>query len=382
MPIYDDAVTDLAALGARPIPEFEGVYDVWPRAKRLEAIREGAVKFNARFREQSEVLAVRSLDIAVAPYPTRFALNGAAVSVNPMVSITNRMVVVQFLDFAGEPRTLVWEPTVPAGSAQAPFYSQLEGMAGKFLAHKVFAKYRNEPEDVLPKLGLSAEDVDFASFDHLHVQDMRRILGSNSAIEGESKAFAPLFPNAQFIVHRKEVATLEDLHPMQWAWYVEKSLEDAQVERFALIDGDVELGHGVAILWTPGHTDGNHSLAINTPDGVWVSSENGVSADNWQPDLSKIPGVAKWAKFFNREVIQNANTLEDSIDQYDSMVKEKTVADPSPRDRRWKQIQPTSEMENWKRQWPVVPTFTHGGMNYGTLKKPAKLRAELAAQVS
>ncbi|MGH2958555.1 MAG: hypothetical protein ACRDKE_03050, partial [Solirubrobacterales bacterium] len=61
---------------------------------------------------------------------------------------------------------------------------------------------------------------------------------------------------------------------------------------------------------------------------------------------------------------------------------EKTVADPSPRDPRWKQVQPTSEMENWKRQWPVVPTFTHGGMNYGTIEKPEKLRAKLAAQVS
>jgi hypothetical protein len=169
---------------------------------------------------------------------------------------------------------------------------------------------------------------------------------------------------------------------MQWAWYVEKSLDGAQTERFSVIDGDIELGKGVAILWTPGHTDGNHSLVVNTPDGIWVSSENGVCADNWQPELSKIPGVRRYAKFFNREVIQNANTLEDSIDQYDSMVKEKTVADPSPRDPRWKQIQPTSELENWKRHWPVVPTFSHGGMNYGSIVKTAAARAKRNAQAA
>ena len=101
-----------------------------------------------------------------------------------------------------------------------------------------------------------------------------------------------------------------------------------------LVDGDVELGKGVALVWTPGHTDGNHSLCINTEDGVWVSSENGVAADNWHPHLSKIPGVRKSAEFFGREVILNSNTLEDSIDQYDSMLKEKALADPNKRDPR------------------------------------------------
>lgn len=382
MSVHGDAVTDLGALRARPIPEFEGVHDVWPRGQRLEQIRAAAAQFRERFRSQGEVLGVRSINIAAAPYPARFALGGAAIAVNPMVSITNRMVVVQFEDFSGEPRILVWEPTVPAGSAEAPFYAQLERMAGQFLSHKVFTRYYNEPEDVLPQLGLAAGDVDFASFDHLHVQDMRMILGSTTAIPGEKRPREALFPNAQFIVHRKEVATLEGLHPMQWAWYVEDSLRDAQVDRFAVIDGDIELGKGVAILWTPGHTDGNHSLAINTPDGVWVSSENGVSADNWQPELSKIPGVRRYAKFFNREIIQNANTLEDSIDQYDSMVKEKTVADPSPRDPRWRQIQPTSELETWKRQWPVVPTFSHGGMNYGEIVQPRVIKASRAKEAS
>ena len=40
----------------------------------------------------------------------------------------------------------------------------------------------------------------------------------------------------------------------------------------------------------------------------------------------EIPGVRKYAEFFNREVVLNSNTLEDSIDQYDSMLKEKALA--------------------------------------------------------
>ena len=68
---------------------------------------------------------------------------------------------------------------------------------------------------------------------------------------------------------------------------------------------------------------------VNTDDGVWVTSENGVCADSWHPHQSKIPGIRKYAEFWNREVVLNANTLEDSIDQYDSMVKEKALADPN-----------------------------------------------------
>jgi hypothetical protein len=154
---------------------------------------------------------------------------------------------------------------------------------------------------------------------------------------------------------------------MQWAWYVADGINGVPEENVLLLEGDVELGKGVALVWTPGHTDGNHSLCINTEGGVWVSSENGVAADNWHPHLSKIPGVRKFAEFFNREVVLNSNTLEDSIDQYDSMLKEKAIADSNARDARFKNVFPSSELTSWRRQWPIVPTFSYGGINYGSV---------------
>jgi hypothetical protein len=353
----------------RAIPEFDGVWEIWPRGERLARLREACKEFRERFRSQGEVLGVRSFDIAAAPYPVRFAFAGAAVAPNPVLSIINRMIVVQYLDFDGARRTLVWEPTVPEGSAKAPFYAQLERMAGRFLSHRVFTRYYHAPEDVLPLCGLSAEDVDVASFDHLHVQDMRMILGTIMPMPGERRAREPLFPRARFVVHRKELATFESPHPMQWAWYVPDGMAGARTDRLQIIDADVELGPGVAIITTPGHTDGNHSLVLNTPDGIWVSSENGVALDNWQPELSKIPGVRRYAEFFGREVVPNANTLEDSIDQYDSMVKEKLIADPCAADPRWRQILPSSELAPWRRQWPVLPTYVHGGLEFGRLER-------------
>ncbi|GAC1317692.1 MAG: hypothetical protein NVSMB25_05840 [Thermoleophilaceae bacterium] len=344
-------------LGFRTITEFEGVDEVWPRGRRLEAVRSAAESFRGRFKSQGEVRAVRSVDLQAAPYLTGFAFHGAARSPNPYVTMINRMVVVQFDDFAGDLRTLVWEPTEAEGSAEAPFYAQLVDRVRRNPVLRrlepIIARSYHTPASALAEAGIRPEDVDFVSFDHLHVQDPRMIM--------------PGFPNARMLVQRKEVGTFEAVHPMQWAWYVEGGLDGIPDERLVLLDGDIELGPGISIVWTPGHTDGNHSLCINTPDGVWVSSENGVASDNWQPELSKIPGVRRYAEYFGREICPNANTLEDSLDQYDSMIKEKTLADPSRADPRWRQVLPSSELVSWKRQWPIVPTHVHGGLRYGTL---------------
>jgi hypothetical protein len=367
--------SDLEALGLRPAHEFDAANDTWPRGDRPAAIREAAATFRERFATpENRVSAVRTIDIASAPYPLKFAFGGAAKGPNPYINIVNRLQLVQFEDFEGRPRTLAYEPTVTAGPQEAPFYEQMMRMplpdsVSDFLAYRLIAKVWNEPDQAVAKAGLRPEDVDYVSFDHLHVQDVRFVLGTTEPMEGEAEPRPPLFPNAKLITQRREWDTFASIHPMQWAWYVGDGIKDVPTDNVVLIEGDVELGRGCALISTPGHTDGNHSLCINTPDGVWVSSENGVAADSWHPHLSKIPGVRRTAAYFGREVILNSNTLEDSIDQYDSMIKEKALADPNPRDARFANVFPSSEMPNWKRQWPVLPTFSYGGINYGEIER-------------
>ena len=363
------------AVGIRPFHEFDDANATWPRGERLEAIRSAADDFRRRFKEQGQVTAVKTIDLVSAGYPTRYAFGGAARGgVNPYVNIVNRLVVVQFQDFDGELRTLCWEPTVPEGSREAPFYAQLIERYGEWLTQSLLTAEYHSVAEALRLCGLAPEDVDFVSFDHLHVQDMRILMGTTRPVEGEREPRSPFFPNAKFLLQRKEVDTFRSPHPMQWAWYVPGGMDHVIEDNLVLIDGDVELGVGVALAWTPGHTDGNQSLVVNTPDGVWVSSENGVAADNWHPHLSKIPGVRREAEFMGREVILNSNTLEDSIDQYDSMVKEKALADPNRADPRWMNVLPSSELPAWKRQWPIVPSFIYGGMNYGAIESPQRDR--------
>jgi hypothetical protein len=339
----------------RSVAEFSDAHALWPRGDRPQALRAAAEQFRTRFKAQGTVTSVQTVDLVAAGYPLNFAFGGAAKGVNPYLSILNRLVIIRFEDFEGQTKVLAWEPTVPEGSQEAPFYDQLIQRYGERVSN-LLATYYNDIGQALAQCGLEPEDVDYIAFDHLHVQDPRMMLGTDTQ--------PAYYPNARMIAQRAEVETFKSIHPTQWAWYVEGGLDGVPEDKLILVEGDVEIGKGLAFLHTPGHTDGNMSLCVNTADGIWVSSENGVAADNWHPRLSKIPGVRKWAEFYNRDVVMNSNTLEDSLDQYDSMIKEHAVADPDPRDPRWKLVFPSSELARFKRQWPVIPTHYFGGINH------------------
>jgi hypothetical protein len=128
------------SVGVKPFHEFDEANATWPRGERLEAIRAAAEAFRGRFKGQGQVTAVRTVDLVSAGYPMRYAFGGAARGLNPYVNILNRLVVVQFHDFEGAPRTLVWEPTVPEGSSEAPFYAQLIEHYGEWLSQNVLSK--------------------------------------------------------------------------------------------------------------------------------------------------------------------------------------------------------------------------------------------------
>jgi hypothetical protein len=361
------------SIGARTIPEFDGVAEIWPRGTRLEVTRSATVAYRQRFVGQGEVQAAAIQALSAASYPTRYAFNGAARAPTvPYVVLVNRMLIVQYQDFAGVLRTLLWEPTLPDVPSEAPFYAQLGDRVGRlpggwFLAHNVLTKSYGTLDDALDRLGLGHDDVDYVSFDQLQAQDPRRLIGTTEPWAEEPGPRRPLLPNAKLIVQRREVGTFESLHPMQWAWYVDGGLDDVVEGSVVVLDGDVELGVGVSLISTPGRTAGNQSLAINTPDGVWVSSQNGVSLDNWQPQRSKIPGVRAHAELFNREVVPNANLIENALDQYDSMVKEKTLASPGREDPSWLQILPTAQLAAARRHWPVLPTHLYEAIEYGRI---------------
>jgi hypothetical protein len=125
------------------------------------------------------------------------------------------------------------------------------------------------------------------------------------------------------------------------------------------------LGDGVAILHTPGHTAGNVSLAVNTDRGVFVTSENGISIDNYHPLESRIPGLRRHAREWGVEVILNANTIEYTAEQYISMVKEKVVAGTGMLGQGIPNFFPSSELTGSWLAPLLNPTFVIQRINTG-----------------
>jgi hypothetical protein len=69
-------------------------------------------------------------------------------------------------------------------------------------------------------------------------------------------------------------------------------------------------------------------------------------------------------------VILNGNTREGSLDQYTSMVLEKTLAGPSRTDPPFVNFLPSSELTGSVMAPGLSPTFSHGEIHSGKLIKP------------
>jgi hypothetical protein len=119
---------------------------------------------------------------------------------------------------------------------------------------------------------------------------------------------------------------------------------------------------------------------VNTSQrGIFTSSENGISADSYAPRHSKIPGVRKWAKRWGYEVVMNFNTPEYASLQYNSMVKEKLVADPVPGAPGFRQTVPSSELVHHPLAPGIRPTLVHGDLTLGELTRASAPSAEQVA---
>ena len=66
-------------------------------------------------------------------------------------------------------------------------------------------------------------------------------------------------------------------------------------------------------------------------------------------------------------MIINANTIENTAQQYNSMVKEKSIVDRSRVDARFLQYFPSSELTVNRLNPGTQPTFNHFAISHGAL---------------
>jgi glyoxylase-like metal-dependent hydrolase (beta-lactamase superfamily II) len=361
--------------GSAPVLDLDRAWSVGAIGPRLRAVRVAAERLRDRLASGPRVLAVRTLPIVMAPYPTRFAFWGAALSPAPYVVFTHRCLLVQFLQ-AGEAKTLLFNPTDVGGARATPFFARLAERVPRKVQAVVAPEFEPLTEQ-LARLGVRAEDVDYVAYDHMHVQDLRPILGTDDG------RVAPRFPNAMLLVPRIEWEDWDDLHPLQRAWFVRDGKLGVPGSRVALTSGDLVLGDGVMLLRTPGHTSGNQTLFLNTDSGVWGVSENGTCADNWSPMDSRIPGLRSLCRKQDVDVVLNANTPERGADQYTSMILERTVADRVKRAPAFVQMFPSSEVTPSALSPGLKPTILHRAISHGdVLRKASDTRRSAAARAT
>lgn len=341
------------------LTELDAAWAVRGAGARLDAVRRAGRRLRDRLLSGGPARCVRTADIATFPYPTRYGLQGTASSPAPYLFMRNRVHLVQ-VAAAGRTVTILVNPTDAVRSARAPFFARMEERYGK-LATRLLSETFAPLDQTLRTWGVPPEAVDYVTFDHLHVQDVRGLLAPDAS---DGRAF---LPNARLLAQRAELDTLAGLHPLQVEWYIPDCLAGVPADRVIALDGDYALGGGFALVRTPGHTAGNHSIVAVTDRGAWTISENGICVDAYAPGASRIRGLARHARDTGVEVILNANTREGSLDQYTSMVLEKTLADPVPDRPELPQHFSSSELVKHPLAPGLSPTYTHGAITHGVV---------------
>jgi hypothetical protein len=336
---------------------------------QLRLIREEALAFRKWFAETGTPEYVETFDLVAIPYPTEFGLFRAHRTRSPFVTMTNRLVVVRWRE-SGKTKTLLFEPSDVELGENVPFYKALSAKTPRIFRSLGFKRFASVKEH-LARIGIEPREVDYLVFDHLHTQDVRRLIGTRGPAADLSPTgpVPALFPNAKLVVQAAELGLLRDMHPLQSPWYQPETYRDLRPESILPIRGDVLLGPGVALLSTPGHATGNQSLVLNTTSGIWAMSENVIATELLTPESSEIPGVRSSARRWGNEVVLNGNTIEATALQYNSIIKEKCIVDRSRKDDRFLQFFPTSELTaNWVNVG-TRPTFVHGKLAHGSLSR-------------
>lgn len=357
----------------RTLKDLDAAWHTTGTGARQRLVERTGRALGDALRSRARVISVRTLPTSAAPYPVRFAFNGAVPALAPgaMLIIQNRSLLVQVRTDDGI-KNVLFNPTDGPTNQAAPFYARLAAKTPRFLKQS-FVPKPNRCAEQLAAFGLSCADIDVIAFDHFHTQDVRPLLGGDG--------FTARFPNALLLAPRVEWNDWDDLPMIQRAWFVPDGKRGVPQSRVVLTEADLSLGEGLLLLRTPGHTSGNQTLFVHGESGVFGSSENGTASDNWAPHHSRIPGVKRAAKQLDLEVILNANTPELAAEQYTSMLLERSIVDRVPGKPEFFQMFPSSEVTASVIAPHIKPTHSFFEMTSGAVLAPTTAaRASRAAE--
>ncbi len=120
--------------------------------------------------------------------------------------------------------------------------------------------------------GVAPEDIDFIVNTHLHHDHC----SNNDKLPGK-----------KIYVQKDEIAYAINPDPCQWAFYETAHLGMtppwiAVMNRFEIVDGDVELFDGLSLIKFSGHTPGSQGVLVNTTGGKYLIAGDVISCyENW-----------------------------------------------------------------------------------------------------
>ena len=130
-----------------------------------------------------------------------------------------------------------------------------------------------EFEEALQTVNLKPDEVDIVIQTHLH----------NDHCENTYKC-----TNAKVYVQKTELDFFRSPHPIDHRYYSDL-LDESEV---VTVEGDREIVPGVRVLFTPGHTPGGQSVAVETKDGTAIITGFCCNQENF-PSVGPVvtPGV-------------------------------------------------------------------------------------------
>jgi hypothetical protein len=349
----------LETLGIRPISHFSNSRESLSPQERLKQVQHQARTFVDDLKMvNQQVQYLQSFDLVSTPYAVKFAFGDATRLLNPYLYIIHRFIVIQFATHAGN-KTLLFSPsdsTIKTLPLRHLTLKHLRRSTKKILKPWLTPRH-NSVEAALDSCGISPESIDFICYSNLQGQDLRKWLGSH-----EQEAY---FPNAKLLVMHQEWEAVKDLLPPQVSNYQLDGIDGIESNKIIPLHSSVMLGDSLALIQTPGKTQGNQSLIANTDHGISVFSHNGIAVDNYSPQYSTIYGLADYSIDSHMAVIPNGKAPELSLDQYISMMLEKTIADKHPNDQRFYNVIPVAELSARWQPFALSPTLSFGEIKMG-----------------
>ena len=134
-------IRDPEPTGFAQLTQFDGARNAAMPQDRLRAVRHGAEALREQLLDAPPVRFARSFNLLRIPYPAWFAFTGVYSQqlLKPhMVHLLARTVLIQYEDFEGRLRSLLFTPADFEAGNETPYFKRLSDQTPKFL-HKAIA---------------------------------------------------------------------------------------------------------------------------------------------------------------------------------------------------------------------------------------------------